>query len=109
MPAGMYRHLVTIEEPTESAESGDIAQTWSTYCVRNARIEPNTGRETTHRGQLRAEVTHVFRIRSDVATRAIKPSMRISYAGRLFHLLSVFDVNEERKEVELQAREIVAP
>ena len=56
---------------------------------------------------MRADVTHLLRIRSSRLARTITPKHRVVVDGRTFEILAAVDRDGRRKEIELQCRESV--
>lgn len=104
MRAGELRHRVTIEKPDDSASAWNGSRTWSTYQTVWAKIEPVRGNERTDEDTKKnqADVTHRITIRY---LRGLKPSMRISFEGRIFSFQVIRNVNERNREMEILALE----
>lgn len=107
MRAGKLNRRISFEKqvmtPTEYGHEGayiEIAKAW-------ASIEPLRGRETMDAGVTSHDVTHRVRCRyrRDVS---IGPEMRIRYGTRLFEIVFVIDVDEAHRELEIEARELIA-
>jgi SPP1 family predicted phage head-tail adaptor len=64
MRAGLLRHTVTVEAPTETQnEYGEPATTWTTVATVYARREDLTGREYFAAQQVNSETTTRFTLR----------------------------------------------
>lgn len=106
MRAGRLRHRVTIQQPAETRDAdGAVIESWNTYAVRSASVEPKTGRERWVSDQRFAEVDYLVRLRYDSVAVAITPKMRVSYDGRIFNITAVIHVNERRREIHLMCQE----
>ena len=79
-----------------------MLETWSTYATVQASIEPISGREYFAAQSTQADVTHRIRIRY---LSGIVPKMRVSYNSRIFDILSVINVGERNRELQLMCRE----
>ena len=79
-----------------------MLETWSTYATVQASIEPISGREYFAAQSTQADVTHRIRIRY---FSGIVPKMRVSYNSRIFDILSVINVGERNRELQLMCRE----
>lgn len=106
MIAGRLNRKVTIQEPTEAADAvNDPVQTWSTYCVRSAAIEPLNGREFFAAQQEQAEVSTRMRLRYDSKTKDITAKMRVSYDSRIFRINTIIRPRENHREIILMCLE----
>jgi len=106
MRAGWLRHRVTIQKKTTSQDSyGAEQETWTNVATVWAGIEPLRGREYIDAQNATAEVTHRVRIRYQ---SGITPRMRVSFGSRTFEIVSVINVLERNRELELMCREVVA-
>jgi len=100
---GKLRRRITIERVTETQDTdGAVLETWSTYATVQASIEPISGREYFAAQSTQADVTHRIRIRY---LSGIVPKMRVSYNSRIFDILSVINVGERNRELQLMCRE----
>ena len=103
MRIGKLRRRITIERVTETQDTdGAVLETWSTYATVQASIEPISGREYFAAQSTQADVTHRIRIRY---LSGIVPKMRVSYNSRIFDILSVINVGERNRELQLMCRE----
>ena len=106
--AARMRQRVTIQQATETADTaGGTTRSWSDVATVWAEVLPLGGGriERLFANQLQAEASHriTIRYRSGVTT-----AMRISYAGRVFNIRSVTNVNEAGVLLELLVEEGVA-
>jgi SPP1 family predicted phage head-tail adaptor len=92
---GDLRHRLTLEELTREAdEGGGFSETWVEVATLAASLEPLGGAERFESDRLTGSITHeiVLRYRPGVV-----PAMRFRQAARVFHILSVIDVEERRR------------
>lgn len=105
MRAGLLRHVITIEQVTETQDdSGSVVETWATFKKVHSTYEPQSGTESFKEDQQQAFETVKFRIRY---LAGITPKMRVSFDGRLFDILSAIDLHGMKKETHLMCREAV--
>ena len=105
MRIGKLRHRITIERVVETQDAdGAVIETWSTYATIQASIEPISGREYFAAQSTQADVTHRIGIRY---LSGIVPKMRVKYGSRIFDILSVINVNERNRELQLMCRESI--
>ena len=110
MPAaGTYREPIRVEGRTETSLNTyyEVAASWSTLMETRASWVGAGGREFAAGGGMRADVTHLLRIRSSRLARTITPKHRVVVDGRTFEILAAVDRDGRRKEIELQCRESV--
>ncbi len=89
------RHRVTLEGLVRDADGGGtFAETWTEIAELAADIRPADGSETVEADRLAGSLTHqiVLRYRPGVV-----PAMRFRKAARVFHILSVVDVDERKR------------
>jgi SPP1 family predicted phage head-tail adaptor len=102
---GKLRHRITIELVTETQDiDGSVIESWSAYATSQASIEPISGREYFAAQSTQADVTHRIRIRY---LSGITPKMRVNYSSRIFDILSVININERNRELQLMCRESI--
>jgi SPP1 family predicted phage head-tail adaptor len=103
MRAGPLRHRIAIERVTETRDTdGSAIETWSTYATVQASIEPISGREYFAAQSTQADLTHRIVMRY---LSGIIPKMRVKYRSRIFDILSVINVEERNRELQLMCRE----
>jgi len=103
MKSGDLRHRITLQSPSHSRdEYQQMVPTWTDEATVWAAIEWGSGRRYVEASQLNAEIKGVVRIRyrSDV-----QPTWRISYDGRYFQILSIANVMERGRELQLNCKE----
>jgi SPP1 family predicted phage head-tail adaptor len=89
------RHRLTLEELARVAdEGGGFAETWVTVATLSANLRPFAGDERYEADRLAGRVTHevVLRYRAGVV-----PAMRFRKGTRIFHIVSVIDVEERKR------------
>jgi SPP1 family predicted phage head-tail adaptor len=102
---GKLRHRITIEQVAEAQNpDGSILETWSTYANAQASIDPVSGREYFAAQTTQADVTHRISLRY---LAGITPKMRVKYGSRIFDILSVININERNRELQLMCRESI--
>jgi len=101
--SGIYRHKITIQQPTESVDAfGQAIKSWSTYAQPFAAVEPLRGREYFASQQFNAEITTRIRLRY---LSGVTPKMRVSFDGRIYNIQSIIDVSERNRETHLMCSE----
>jgi SPP1 family predicted phage head-tail adaptor len=89
MRAGDLRHRITILIPAIATNAiGEWINTYEAWCVCWAEILPDTGSTTYSAKQFNAEASGRIRIRYRTG---IKPTMRISYQGHIYQILSIIE------------------
>jgi len=115
---GKLRHRVTIEKPNPSATADaaghiDLSDNanWIPVASRKANILTRGGSEKWRFNQVTAEVTRMFQLRSDPATRRIQPRWRIKWfqdgTAKYADIATAFDVDGAKKIVEVHCTEVV--
>lgn len=103
MEAGKLRHILRIEQVTETRDSiGGVTQAWTEYATVRGSLEPLSGREVFMAAQLQAEVTGRARIRY---LAGITPKMRIEHDGKYYDILAVIDRELRHRWLELLVSE----
>ena len=105
MRAGWLKHRITIQSQTETrSASGQVNIDWADYLSAWASIEPLRGREYLEGRQAEASVDHRIRMRY---RGGITPDMQVVYGSRTFQIVSVINVIEGSRELNLMCRENV--
>jgi len=105
MQGGRLRHQITIESSSASKNGfGEEVLTWATYMSTWASIDPIRGREYMEAKQVQADVDTRIRVRGQ-SDKTLKPSMRVKFGSRYFMIISVINVVEIGKEIQLMCRE----
>jgi SPP1 family predicted phage head-tail adaptor len=81
-----------------------VIETWSTFATAQASIEPISGREYIAAQSTQADVSHRIRLRY---LSGITPKLRVNYSSRIFDILSVININECNRELQLMCRESI--
>lgn len=88
MQAGRLRHRITLQEPVKSQGSiGQTVNTWQTYAVVWAEVNPSSVREFVSAQAFQNEVTGriTLRYRDDVTAKH-----RVLYRGQIYNIEGVF-------------------
>lgn len=104
MRAARLRHRVTIQQPVTAANAyGERITTWSTVATVWGAVEPLRGREFFDAEQVQAEISHrvVLRYRA-----GLNSTMRLLHLGRVLHIVTIIDVDERHRELQLMCREM---
>jgi SPP1 family predicted phage head-tail adaptor len=102
---GKLRHRIAIEQVAETRDAdGSVIEGWSAHATVQASIEPISGREYIAAQSTQADVTHRIRLRY---LSGITPKMRVNYNSRIFDILSVINVGERNRELQLMCRESI--
>lgn len=105
MRAGELRHQVWIKEPTHTPDGvGGKTTTWGTVTVCWGSFRPKRGREWIESGLENAELTEIFRMRY---YDGITPAMRMTFGSRTFEVVSITNIDERNRELELTLKELV--
>lgn len=105
MRIGKLKHLVVIQSASRSTDSsGQSNITWSTLASVRASIEQAAGPEPAPgaRPSPTRRVTLTIRRRSDVT-----PTMRVTFSGRTFNIVSVYEPAEDRRWTVLVCEEAI--
>ena len=108
MKAGLLRHRLTIDQPTISAPNAyaDRVKGWTSFATVWGSLEAVTGRESEYARTFSVTVSHKIKIRYRAG---VLPTFRLSYAGRIFSIDSVLDLDGRRKEMSIYATEQIHP
>ena len=86
------RHRVILEElDREADEGGGFVEDWAEVAELASDIRPADGIETVEADRLAGSVTHLIVLRY---RPGVVPAMRFRKGARVFHVLSVIDVDE---------------
>lgn len=103
MKSGDFRHQITLQSPSYARDAKqELVATWTDEATVWAAIEWGSGRRFAEASQLNAEVSGIIRIRyrSDV-----QPTWRIYYDERYFQIISIANVMERGRELQLNCKE----
>lgn len=105
--AASYKTRVTVQQPTETVNTAhEVELAWEDYATRWARLAPSSGTEFQGAMQQIPMLQVLMRMRSDNATRAITPRMRIMVGSRVLNIAAVFDETNERREIVVMCVEV---
>lgn len=108
--AGRLYRRITLQEPVQPDENrdqyGQPIQAWATVADVWANVEPLSGRELWHAQQVQPDVTHRITIRY-ARGRKVGPEWRAIYNGRTFNFLSVLNLEERNRTLQILAMERV--
>lgn len=107
-----YRWTVAVQTPSGTQDAaGQIDKTddsnWSSLGNIRVNFITKGSREWHLHDQTQAEVTQVLETPSTALSRSIAPTDRIVFDSRKFNVTGAYDVNEERREVRLEVKEVV--
>jgi SPP1 family predicted phage head-tail adaptor len=103
MRAGSLRHLVSIEDYTETTDSlGGVSNTWAEFSKAYANIVPLSGNEKYVSAEKHATATHQITIRY---LSGVNPKMRVVYGSRVFEIVSVINTGTRDKMMQLIVEE----
>lgn len=103
MKIGDLRHRITFEKEVKVPDGyKGFVVTWQPVCVVWASVEPLSGREYFYAHQIKAEVTHMVRIRYN---EKVTTEMRIKHRDRYLTIESIIDLEERREIQEILAKE----
>jgi len=105
MRSGPLRHLITIQQVSETVDSmGSSTTSWTTYVTAFASISPVKGMEELEHKKLEHDNVYRIWIRYDSGVTA---KMRISWNSRIFRIISIRNPEERNRTLELMAEEDV--
>lgn len=110
MPAGAYRHKLTVEQVKSDASAGDDGHVdltdddnWEAADTIKGRFISKGGREGRIFDQVEAEVTDIVETPSSDFSRSIHPKQRIKDTdGVKYNISAAYDVDRQRKVVRLE-------
>jgi SPP1 family predicted phage head-tail adaptor len=89
------RHRLTLEELSRVAdEGGGFTEDWVTVATLFADLRPIGSDERYEADRLAGRVTHEVSLRYRAG---VVPAMRFRKSTRIFHIISVIDVDERRR------------
>lgn len=99
------QHRITIQKCVRVIGSDGIAEeSWQHHATVWASIEPLRGREYLQSMTVNTEVSTRIRIRYQPD---ITSSMRVMYNARIYNILSVINLKERNRELELMCAEVI--
>jgi SPP1 family predicted phage head-tail adaptor len=103
MRAGLLRHRLTIQEPTQTQNDFDEwVDSWGDWATVWGSIEPNLGKRYFEAKQANSEVEGLIRIRY---REGIEPTMRITFGDRIFKIISIVHPFERKRELHILYKE----
>lgn len=98
------KHRITLRKPLQTSINtmGETTPVYENWKVVWANVEPLTGREYQESQKLQAETTYRITIRYLAVLNA---NMRIIFKGRTFYILSILNVGELMREMQIIALE----
>jgi SPP1 family predicted phage head-tail adaptor len=106
--AGRLSRRVAYQTSAESRNAlNEAFPTWSTVGTYWAEVRGLTGREVYHASQTKAEAPHVLTLRYPGFRPS--PAARFVYGARIFDVISVINVDERNRQVEVLVNEQPVP
>lgn len=113
--AQQLRELVSFQQRYDSGAPGAVTE-WTTQFTLSARLKPRlTGSEDLIAGRMTGQQPYVLTVRSDRRSRLVNAGWRAFDARkgmaengqpkRLFHILSMADVNEDNQWLDFLVKE----
>jgi len=93
-PSDLRHRLVLEEVQREASEGGGFAETWVPLAELFAHIQPISGGESVEADRIAGRITHEVTLRY---RDGVMPAMRFRKGARLFHIVSVIDVEERKR------------
>ena len=108
--AGKYNKHVQIWRSTSHTTNtdGQRVPVETEYTKRWMGFRPTKGEQKVIGQQIRSDVTHVFRMRSDRYTREIRPEYWLTFEGRRFDIKWIFDPDEREMELQAECIEVIS-
>lgn len=107
MPAGKYRHRVTIERLTESKDAtGGLTESWSIVATRWARVVPLSGKESYDEAHELAVINARIELRADSITTSITAKDRATWNGAVYDIETPIDVGGLGREIHLMCKQV---
>lgn len=103
-------YTLTVQSPAGTAGAdGQIDYTndvnWTTQGTIKANFVSKAGREFVSAKQVQADQGSLLETPSTGFSRGIQPSWRLVFGSRKFEISSVWDMNEERRVVQIEVKE----
>jgi SPP1 family predicted phage head-tail adaptor len=108
--ANDLQHRISIESPTESADSGgygDVTPTWKQEAKAWAMIETLGSREVYRAQQTYAATTHVITIRYSRQAADFTTKMRVKFGARYLYITGLVNIDERNDWIRLFCTEAV--
>jgi len=106
MSSGRRNHRVLLQSrgTTQNSVGQILPEVWTTTATVWASISPLAGREYLNASGERAEVSHRIFIRYGPT---VAPKDRVLFGSRVFDIISVINIRERNRELELMCTEVV--
>lgn len=105
MRAGRLRHRLTFMSPIQVPDGmGAVTESHATAAVVWGSLEPLRGKEYFESQAINSEITGRVVIRY---LGVINPVMIITFAGRTFEIISIINVEEKNRELQIMVKEKV--
>ncbi len=89
------RHRLALEELQRvSDDGGGFTESWVEVATLSADLRPIAGSETVEADRLAGRVSHEVALRYRAG---VQPAMRFRQGARVFHIVSVIDVDERHR------------
>ena len=99
-----FNHRITFQKELQtSGEFGEIVSTWENIKTLWAKLEPSSYNQNIARMKNDVEVSYTIVVRFD---KELKGCKRILFGGRIFKVLSVMCLNENREILTFFASEL---
>jgi len=104
-----YSKRITVERVAGTADAhGHVVETteanWTEYASSFASVQTKGGREFWKVQQMSADVTHVWHCPWSKRLMQATPDMRIICEGQPHYIVSVIDIDEAHREIQIQTR-----
>lgn len=99
MKTGDLNRIISIQSKIKTEDSiGSWSETWVEFTETRAAIWPVSAGEQVKNQQIENQVTHRIRMRYQAG---IIPEMRIVHKSRIFEIISIINVQEEDRWLDL--------
>lgn len=112
MRAGKLRHRLELQANSQAVDaygdprpSRNNAASWTTEATVWGEVRPLVGREAVEASRVVAELTHWVFIRYRAG---VTPQKRIKWGSRIFNILSVANVEERGRELQIMCKEVLS-
>lgn len=104
MKAGTLRERITIQTSTVTTDANGIStEAWTTFSTVFAAVEPLTMREYLSAAATDSKIDTRFVIRY---LTGVLPTMRILYNSKYYNIISIINVSERDRELQILASEV---
>ena len=99
------KQRVSIMKQSDGQNSyGEVRDVWDVMAIVWADVEPLRGRALFQASQTYSEVSYKITIRYQPG---ILPNMRILYKDKTFHIISVINIKEQNRYLEIMCKEVI--